>query len=131
MGSTDWLSIGGWAFEIFTAVLSIVDVLSDVLVAQQFYSDGHMGWFWMVMASLFVSNAIYAGFAIVMIMQDRYHLFNGDSPRGVLKIALAYVLCFPLAQFFPLAQWYLEIYDNHLQPWLYPSKVKNDVHALP
>jgi hypothetical protein len=51
MGSTDWLSIGGWAFEIFTAALSIVDVLSDVLVAQQFYLDGHMGWFWMVMAS--------------------------------------------------------------------------------
>jgi hypothetical protein len=133
MGSTDWLSIGGWAFEIFTAVLSIVDVLSDVLVAQQFYSDGHMGWFWMVMASLFVSNAIYAGLAIGMIVQDRYKCLNvtPNTPREKWRLAGVYLLCFPLAQFFPLAQWYLEIYDNHLQPWLYPSKVKNDADALP
>jgi hypothetical protein len=110
----DWLSIAGWALEVFTAVLSVVDVLSDVLVARQFRADGHMGWFWMVMASLFVSNCIYAAMFIGLILQDRFQrckVTNGARFEYV-RICAAFVAFFPVAQLFPLLQWALETSDK-------------------
>ncbi len=37
------ITVMGWAFDIISLALSLTDVIADVLVAIQFWQDGHMG----------------------------------------------------------------------------------------
>uniref|UniRef100_A0A7S1PND7 XK-related protein n=1 Tax=Neobodo designis TaxID=312471 RepID=A0A7S1PND7_NEODS len=125
-GRIDWLSVGAWAFEIFTAALSIVDVLSDVLVAMQFYDAGHMGWFWMVIASLFVSNCVYSVMAMAMVLDERWQM----SPTSNNWRAAGYFCAvFPFAQAFPLVQWFLEVREQVKQDALGPKVVHSKRRA--
>ena len=100
--------LGGWAVELLTVGLSVVDVVSDLLVARQFHQDGHRLWFWLVMASLIVSNVIYAAalaIHIVKWMGGTGYAGPEAFRRRCVAGAVVFVAVFPVAQLFPLVQW--------------------------
>jgi hypothetical protein len=101
-----WL---GWGFDVLTAVLSVVDVVSDGLVAQQFYDEGAMLWFWLVVGSLFISNVLYAAGGVI-VLHDQH---NFDT-AGAKKSFMWFSLLFPIAQALPLAHWLAQCWrDRH------------------
>ena len=98
------------AFDWSTIAISMIDICSDVIVAWQFYSEGHMLWFWLVMASLLVSNCCYTFFFIEEYWRCSNRYFGTrslDYPRYA-----TYPAVFLIGQLIPTIVWYAETGDQ-------------------
>ena len=100
------MTVWGWIFDIGTIVISLVDVVSDVMVAVQFYEAGQTTFFGLVMASLVLSNIIYCVFACEVMLQRA----SSSLPPWLdcftrLPRPLKYVIMMPIAQLTPTLHW--------------------------
>ena len=95
----------GWFFDVATVLISLTDVVSDILVAVQFYRDGEMTWFWLVMSSLILSNIIYTGFVVEILIREDECM---GPVVGRFFRPVQYLLVFPLAQLMPSLRWIKE-----------------------
>ena len=110
--SSTWYSQLAHAADIMTIAVSVVDVISDIIVAYQFYEAGHMLWVWLVMASLVISNIVYAcAFARVMDLYPSLR-FMSSSRNGGLTMVFIFMLGLVIGQAVPLLLWYGETRDE-------------------
>ena len=93
------ITIWGWVFDIGTVFISLADVVSDILVARQFWKDGETTWFWLVISSLMLSNIIYSIFGAEVVLDGL-----GQKVHRVLR----FVMIFPIAQLVPTIFWIQE-----------------------
>jgi hypothetical protein len=103
------VTIWGWFFDILTILVSVSDVISDILVAIQFFQAEQYLWFGLVLTSLTIANIIYTGF----MAEVAFRPFPTSAPRwitwiGNLPRPLKYLLIFPFAQFAPTLHWLKE-----------------------
>ena len=87
-------------FEVATAVLCVCDMVTDVLVARQFYYEGHMEWFTMAVSSLFTAYAVYSAMASQCLFVDRW----GKRGTPIRRVLYALVAA-PFAPAFPVVVW--------------------------
>ena len=108
-----------WGFDIAVVVISVVDVISDVVVAKEFYDDGHMLWFWLVFASLAISSLAYAillHFGSIRQPIWFYHLgnkFTSSCPFAIPTFfgrVLQFFTALVVSQFIPMMIWYMETF---------------------
>ena len=101
----DSVAFAGFFFEFLLVLLNIADVVSDCLVARQFYLSGASTFFWLVIASLILANALYTVFTVEVILPDNCPLWFRNVIKGTgsspLLHAAVYVLIFPFAQMVP------------------------------
>lgn len=101
------MTVFGWGFDIGTAVINLMDVVSDILVAMQFASDGHWTWFWLVLASLTISNIVYTMFLVEHSMRENL--------KWKAWRIFQYPIAFPIAQLAPTLHWLLEHFHPSAQ----------------
>ena len=80
--------------------MSVSDVITDCLVAHQFWVQGRTTFFWLVMASLMLSQVLYTIVGVEILL---YVNRKVNTPRVLL-----YPLVFVLAQLAPVANWVFE-----------------------
>ena len=103
------ITIWGWFFDIATILISLTDVISDILVAIQFWKDGETTWFWLVMSSLILSSIVYTVFgAEVMLHSDKDHGIDCVDTIAEWPRLLKYLLILPFAQLTPTLYWIKE-----------------------
>ena len=92
------VTVFGWSFDIAIILINLADVVSDCLVAAEFYRAGHTTFFWLVIASLLLANVIYTIFGVELMLRDKmswrggcrgwrvwqYPGFTGDIDRNDL-----------------------------------------------
>ena len=88
-----------------SVVISVFDVVSDVVVARQFYTSGYPGWSYAVLASIAVSNFIYTLFGVQLIKSDSEWNWVPIFWLREQSRVLLYLLVFPFAQLLPLVHW--------------------------
>ena len=98
------------AFDWSTIAISMIDICSDVIVAWQFYSDGHMLWFWLVMASLLVSNCCYTFYFIEEYWRHHRYFFGTKANR--YPRYATYPPVFLIGQLIPTIVWFAETGDQ-------------------
>ena len=90
----------GWIFDALLILINLTDVVSDCLVAAQFYRDGHATFFWLIIASLLLANIIYTIYAVEVMCRD--------TRLWKTYRIIQYVVIFPFAQLAPTANWFRE-----------------------
>lgn len=110
----------GWAFDAFTVAISITDVISDVLVAVQFYHAGHVVWSYLVFGAFANSSLVYSVILAVMMFDKHSSEFHVGSrhflPRWALKIPLLIrvLILLPFSQLAPSGMYVLQMF---YLPW--------------
>ena len=99
------LTACGWLFEVVTVSISVIDVVSDTLVAWQFYDEGHMLWFWLVAASVIISSIVYSFIAVEAGLMDTSSGFKHPILQLPHIRLILYPLIFPFAQLVPMVNW--------------------------
>ena len=97
-----FFSMLGWTFEIVTVLISLFDIVSDILVAAQFYYEGEYVWFWLVVGTLVVSDIIYSMVLSMFLTNSRSKYFPQFPPLFMFFIVL------PIGQLGPILYWALE-----------------------
>ena len=100
----------GWLFDLFTVVVSLSDVVSDVVVAVQFYQAGQRHWFALVLASLVLASLAYTTFFLVGTAPGRMinladRRFN--TVQGWLVRVGVVLMVFAFSQFLPVINWFV------------------------
>ena len=106
------LSVFGWSFDVFVCIVTMLDILSDILVGVQMYSDGHFAWAWIVFACFVNSNIFYTGLIVQVGIKDGDWYGDDVLPqwfRG-LPTSVLFVLLFPFAQLFPVLHWAMQTF---------------------
>ena len=103
----------GWAFDAFSVLISLTDVVSDVLVAIQFWQDGHHLWAWLVYGCFINSNLVYS--VMIVLFAIKYPNSTIDSQRipqwfRDLPFVLLVVIVFPFAQLAPSGNYILQTF---------------------
>jgi hypothetical protein len=83
------------SLEYFCVAISVFDVVSDMVVAYEFYSSGFPWWSYAVLASIVISNIVYTLFGIEEFFR-----------RSQVSRWALFLLLFPVAQFVPLMHWF-------------------------
>jgi len=99
-----FVTVWGWVFDVLLIVINITDVVSDCLVAREFWINGHKQFFWLVIASLLLANVIYTIFGVEVVCRET---LRWRHPR-----VLQYIVVFPFAQLMPVVNWAVE----HIKP---------------
>ena len=104
----------GWAFDVFTAVISVVDIVSDVLVAKHFYDGGHMLWFWLVVGSYLLASGFFTFFFVELASASNSAVppSRFKSAYNSIPVVVKYTVTFLLAQLLPLVLWLLVTLDK-------------------
>jgi hypothetical protein len=92
------ITAAGYLFSVLTVAINLADVATDIFVAVEFYRDGEMLWFWLVMGSLILAHIIYA-ISVAFLLPanvDAWEGFNVVPAPGRLFIGLL------IAQFVPV-----------------------------
>ena len=108
-----FISAMGWAFDAFSVLISLTDVVSDVLVAIQFWQDGHHLWAWLVYGCFINSNLVYS--VMIVLFAIKYPNSTIDSQRipqwfRDLPFVLLVVIVFPFAQLAPSGNYILQTF---------------------
>ena len=62
---TCWQRFVDWFYDVSAAVVSIVDVLTDILITIEFYNDGRDTFFWIAVSIFGLANFCYTTFFIL------------------------------------------------------------------
>ncbi|ETO19913.1 hypothetical protein RFI_17307, partial [Reticulomyxa filosa] len=100
---TWWQKIFDFFFDFGATVLSIVDIVTDVLVAHQFWVNGHVEFFAVSVSIFFLAQFCYT---------TLFCLTYGDRLKN-RELALAFVCVLPFAQLVPAFMW-LDSYDTKM-----------------
>ena len=105
----------GWFFDLFTVGTSVADVISDLMVAYQFYSDGHALWAWLVWGCFLNSNIVYTAIIVQIGIRETtlYGLDNDKHFFGCLhKLPrpILFLIVFPFAQLSPTLHYVFQIF---------------------
>lgn len=91
----------GWTFDVFLIAVNITDVISDCLIARQFWVDGHKTFFWLVLASLIIASLIYAFVGVEYLLRERMH--------NTWHRAVQYPIMLVFSQLVPVLNWFIEL----------------------
>ncbi len=83
-------------YDLFNLLIAVVDISSDVLIARQYYHDGHMSYFYACIIILIIASIAYVVHFAIMFLPDNWPGW---------KVCLVCVLMFPLGQLLPLIMW--------------------------
>ena len=99
----------GWLFDLFTVTVSLSDVISDIVVAVQFFQAGEHVWFGLVIASLCVASIVYTIFFVEEVRRRWPDTWTvcGTPIRNVHRV-LVYPIVLIGAQVMPVICWVLE-----------------------
>ncbi|ETO10478.1 hypothetical protein RFI_26898 [Reticulomyxa filosa] len=82
-------------YEFGAPIISVVDVVTDIMVTFQFYQNGRMTFFWISLCILLLAQVCYS-----ML----FTLFYADHWSTRWRM-VAFACIFPLGQFVPLFMW--------------------------
>lgn len=138
------ITVFAWLFDFVTVSISLIDVVSDVLVALQFMRDGHSVWAWLVFGCFANSNVIYSAIIVQCVFKDKnnemgyyQHVWRPLTywPRPML-----FVLVFPFAQLSPTLNYVFQTffikkrngdaYDEQYRPRVVGIKVAEEAHTV-
>ena len=92
-------------FEVGGVVVSIVDIISDLLVAHELNTNGHTNWAIAVLVPILLSNVIYTVITVEHVRKNsNQFVFLSRLPR-----LIQYPVGFVFAQAFPFAAWILAV----------------------
>ena len=115
-------------FDFMQVLLATTDIVSDTLIAVQFYQEGRMGFFWVCVGILLIAQIAFTTFFV---------LAYGDT-NSMCKQAVLWICVFPFAQLVPLLTWLqtfrfrwldaiLEFFDLRLDPFAHNYyRTRND-----
>ncbi|CUG06503.1 transmembrane protein, putative, partial [Bodo saltans] len=95
------MTVWGWTFDAFLIIVNLTDVVSDCLIARQFWVDGHKTFFWLVIVSLAIASFIYTFVGVEYLLRERMH---NKLPR-----VIQYPVMLILSQLVPVMNWLLEL----------------------
>jgi len=98
------ITLLGWSFDVFCVLISVTDVIADILVAYQFFTDGHRLWGWLVLGCLINSNLVYSVLVVAAGIRGQagpIRYLNLPTWFRKLPFVLLLLIVFPFAQLAP------------------------------
>ena len=91
-----------WTYDVISILIGLADVITDYMITYQYYSQGHMGFFWVALILLCIMH-IFCGGVIVLLL---------DLDNPVSKVAV-FICVLPFASLFPGMIWLqsVELWD--------------------
>ena len=90
----------GWFFDFFLIVVNLTDVITDCLIARQFWVDGHKTFFGLVLASLLLASVIYTVVGVELVWREKFHHRHSRL--------FQYLILLPFSQLMPVINWAVE-----------------------
>lgn len=102
----------GWFLDILAVITSLADIVTDIIVAYQFYDEGEMVWFGLVVASLCAASVVYAAWTIVL----PHHMLGralADQLQNKIPKVVIIPIVFLLSPLLPLIHWIVAKIQQH------------------
>ena len=107
---SDRYAVFGWMFDLFTVAVSLSDVVSDVVVAIQFYQGGQTVWFALVVTSLCLASVVYTVYFTEIVRRSAAWgsiVIGSTSVRNASSLVV-YPVVLLCAQVMPVICWVVE-----------------------